>query len=110
MIAIKIEPSPLRVDSDGVVRIGHTRVTLDTVVFAFEEGLSAEEIVQQYPSLDLGDVYAAISYYLKKRDEVESYLADRRRQAEEIQRQTEARFNPVGLRERLLARRRQSGS
>ena len=105
MIAIISEPTPLRVDADGVVRVGSTRVTLDTVVFAFQEGLSAEEIVQQYPTLDLGDVYAVISYYLKRRFEVDRYLAERQSEAEEIRRQNEARSGTPEIRKRLLARR-----
>lgn len=105
MIAITSEPIPLRVDTDGVVRVGNTRVTLDTIVLAFQEGLSAEEIVQQYPTLDLGDVYAVISYYLKRRSEVDSYLAERQSEAEEIRRQNEARSGTLEIRKRLLARR-----
>lgn len=48
---------PLASDCDGVVRVRDTRVTLDTVVSAFCDGATPEEIVQQYPSLDLADVY-----------------------------------------------------
>jgi len=87
------------------VRVGETRVTLDTVIAAFEEGATAEEIVYQYPSLDLADVYAVLSYYLQQRDEVEAYLRQRRRQAAAVRRQNEARFDPHGIRDRLLARR-----
>ncbi len=43
---------PLKVDKDDVVRVGGTRVTLDTVVTAFQAGATADEIVQQYPSLE----------------------------------------------------------
>ncbi len=55
-LLITPEPTPLQTDTNGVVRVGGTRVTLDTVVYAFEEGTTAEEIVQQYPSLQLGNV------------------------------------------------------
>ena len=58
------EPPPLHEDQDGVVRVGGTRVTLDTVVEAYEEGATPEEIVLQYSSLKLSDVYATIGYYL----------------------------------------------
>ncbi|MEP0758427.1 DUF433 domain-containing protein [Trichocoleus sp. DQ-A2] len=43
--------------------MGGTRVTLDTVVAAFNSGATAEEIVFQYPSLQLANIYAVISYY-----------------------------------------------
>ena len=48
-LVIAAEPIPLEADSDGVVRVGGTRVTLGTVVAAFQEGATAEEIVFQYP-------------------------------------------------------------
>lgn len=41
---------PLETDADGVVRVGDTRVTLDTIIMAFTDGATAEEIAQQYPS------------------------------------------------------------
>lgn len=104
-ISVNAEPVPLLTDKDGVVRVGGTRVTLDTVVAAFNDGATAEEIVQQYPSLQLADVYAVISHYLRNRSEVEKYLRKRQKQAEEIRKQNEARFDPAGIRERLLARR-----
>jgi uncharacterized protein (DUF433 family) len=104
-LVIAAEPIPLEADADGVVRVSGTRVTLDTVVAAFEKGATAEEIVFQYPSLDLAHVYAVIAYYLQQRPQVEAYLRRQRAQADEIQKQNEARFDPNGIRERLLARR-----
>lgn len=99
------KPPPLRIDGQGAVRVGNTRVTLDTVVGAFQAGCTAEEIVRKYPSLDLTDVYAVITYYLWYREEVDAYLEERRERAEEIRRQNERHTPPPGLRERLLARR-----
>ena len=69
------ELMPLQVDSDGVMRVGGTRVTLDTVIAIFEQGATAEEIVQRFPTLDLADVYFAIGYYLRHRQEVDDYLS-----------------------------------
>jgi uncharacterized protein (DUF433 family) len=66
-LVIDSEPVPLAVDVEGVARVGGTRVTLDTLVAAFEQGATAEEIAQQYPSLGLADVYAVIGYYLRRR-------------------------------------------
>jgi uncharacterized protein (DUF433 family) len=100
----------LRTDQDGVIRVGGTRVTLDTVVATFKEGATAEEIVQQYPSLQLADVYFVLGYYLRQREEVEGYLQQRQAQAEQIRRQNEQRFDPSGVRDRLLARRTPSAS
>lgn len=100
----RAEPVPVQMDSDGVARVGGTRVTLDTVVFSFNNGATAEEIVQQYPALKLADVYATIAYYLRAKEEVDSYLRQRQSQAEAVRRENEARFNPIGIRERLLSR------
>ncbi len=103
-LVIADTPTPLKTDTDGVVRIGNTRVTLDTVIAAFKEGASAEEIVAQYPTLSLANVYAVISYYLQQQPKVEAYLSQRQRKADEVRRQNEARFDQQGIRERLLAR------
>ena len=105
-ISIAMEPIPLAIDAEGVIRVGNTRVTLDTVVATFVEGATAEEIAQQYPSLDLADVYAVIAYYLRKRPEVEDYLHQRQQQAEDVRKQNESRFPPQGVRSHLLARQR----
>jgi uncharacterized protein (DUF433 family) len=104
-LVITTEPIPLETDADGVVRVGGTRVTLDTIVAAFKDGATVEEIVYQYPSLNLADVYSVIGYYLQQRAEVEAYLRRRQQQADEIRRENEARFDPRGIRDRLLARR-----
>jgi len=98
-------PVPLQTDADGVVRIAQTRVTLDTLVAAFSEGATAEEMAHQYPCLRLADVYSVIGYYLTNRSEVEAYLRERERRGAEVRKENEARFDPQGVRERLLARR-----
>jgi len=98
-------PLPLTVDKHGVARVGGTRVTLDTVVRAFTRGATAEEIAQQYPSLSLSDIYATISYYLQHREEVDQYLAKRKKQAQAVKRENQKRFDMHEIRERLLARK-----
>lgn len=98
-------PIPLAVDERGVIRVGGTRVTLDALVAAFSAGATAEEIVQRYPSLDLGDVYAAIGFYLHRREEVDAYLRQQEERAILVRQQHAARFDQSGIRERLLARR-----
>jgi uncharacterized protein (DUF433 family) len=97
---------PVKTDADGVIRVAGTRVTLDTVVAAFEAGAAAEEIVQQYPSLPLADVYAVIAYYLHHRAEVGAYIAQRQQYAASVRKDNEQRSDRSGVRERLLARRR----
>jgi uncharacterized protein (DUF433 family) len=98
---------PLRLDDDGVVRVGGTRVTLDTLVHMFENGAAPEEIAHAYDCLALADVYAAISYYLKNRVEVQQYLSARQVQATQT-RQKNTGPDQHGIRERLLLRQKGS--
>jgi uncharacterized protein (DUF433 family) len=57
--------------------IRNTRVSLDSVVYRFLEGLSPETIQADcFPALTLDQVYGAISYYLAKRSEVDRYLQE----------------------------------
>jgi uncharacterized protein (DUF433 family) len=100
------ETTPLQKNEDGVIRVGGTRVTLDTVVHAFNEGSAAEEIVFQYPSLDLADVYTVIAYYLRHQAEVDSYLREQEEESQRVRQENEARSDMRGIRERLLARRK----
>ncbi len=79
-------------------------VTLDTIIAAFKDGATAEEIVHQYPSLALADVYSVIGHYLRRTEEVEAYLQQRKVQADTVRKQNEMRFDPHGVRDRLLAR------
>jgi uncharacterized protein (DUF433 family) len=102
---MSIEPLPLTTDPNGVVRVGGTRVTLDTLVAAFREGMTPEGIVEQYPTLGLADVYSVIGYYLSHSDEVDEYLRSRQQVAADVRHENEARFDPKGIRDRLLARR-----
>lgn len=95
--------------ADGVIRISGTRVTLDTVMGAFAEGASAEDIAGQYPSVPLGDIYEVIGYALRHADEVERYLAGRRAAAQAVRAEAERRFPPDGIRARLLARAETDG-
>ena len=97
---------PLKVDKDGGIRVSRTRVTLDTIVAAFLEGLTAEEIAVQYPVVPLADVYSVIGYYLRQKSKVQAYLKRREKFAEQVRTQNEERFNQSGIRERLLAKKK----
>ena len=55
VLAPTTEVIPLAVDANGILHVGNTRVTLDTVLAAFADGTTAEEIVQQYSSLSLAE-------------------------------------------------------
>ncbi len=99
------EYMPLTVDESGVVYIGGTRVALEIVVEAYQQGETADEIAAAYSSLKLADVHAVITYYLRHKEAVEQYVEERRRDAAAVRAQIEAELAPRDLRERLLLRR-----
>lgn len=101
MLAVA-EPIPLQEDADQVIRVGGTRVPLETVIETFEAGATPEEIAQDFPVLRLDDVYAVITYYLRHRQESQAYLEKRRAAAEEVRKQVEAMPSHAAFRERLL--------
>lgn len=102
---IEPEPVPLVRDEAGRLMVPGTRISLDVLVAAFKRGKSPEAIHDAYETVSLADVYAVLAYYLRHRGEVETYLAQQDREADEIQAQVEAEFPlPEGLRARLLAR------
>ncbi len=97
-------PSSLRADADEVIRVGDTRVTLDTIVARFHQGDAAEQIAIDFPLLDLADVYSVIAFYLRHQAEVDAYLRQERQEGDAL-RQQWARTSSVGeIRARLLAR------
>lgn len=104
-ISLVTKPVPLRTDDAGVLRVGDTRVSLDSVLAAFNTGSTAEEIVQQYDVLALADVYSVLGYYLDNQHEFDSYLATRKTKREQLRQELETRYQPQGIRQRLLARR-----
>jgi len=104
-LLVESPPVPLRTDEHGVMFVGRTRVPLDSVVFAFNQGSSPEEIVMSYPTLELVDVYAIVNYYLHNRSEVDGYLSQREIEGVRIREENEKRFPKAGIRARLLARR-----
>lgn len=78
---------------DGFYLTG-TRVSLDSIVYAFLRGQSPESIAQSFGPLSLVQVYAAITYYLKNQVAVDAYLKERTEKFEEL-RQRARRENPL---------------
>jgi uncharacterized protein (DUF433 family) len=106
MSTLITETIPITKDNDGILRVGDTRVTLETVVSAFKEGETAEDIVSAYPSLSLADVYTVIGYYLHRQTEIEEYIREQAVRSAEVRIENEKRFAQKGIRERLLARKK----
>jgi uncharacterized protein (DUF433 family) len=103
-LVLECESPPLREDETGAIRIGDSRVLLELVIRAFQDGASPETIVQRYSTLSLSDVYITIGYYLRHQQEIESYLNERERLAESVrQRFAEIQPDLNLIRARLLA-------
>lgn len=111
-MSLIVEPQapPLTTAPDGGMRVSGTRVPLETVVQAFYLGSTPEEIVQDFPTLTLAQVYAVLAYYLAHQDAVDAYVAERDDRREQARRSHEARFDPIGILARLLARAQQPPS
>jgi uncharacterized protein (DUF433 family) len=90
-------------EDGGVVRVGESRISLDLVVEQYKNGMTPEDLVRAYDTLVLSDVYAAIAYYLRHRDEVEAHLKRRAEEAESLRKKIEGE-KPRLSREELLAR------
>jgi uncharacterized protein (DUF433 family) len=107
------EQIPIRTDEHGRLRVGNTRVLLDLVIYSFRLGHTPETITEQYSSLSLDDVYLAIGYYLRHRDEIETYLRQQEAEAEAFRQAYEQEHPPKLTRaillERLEAKRKASG-
>jgi uncharacterized protein (DUF433 family) len=67
---------------DGAYRIADTRVSLDSLVYLFREGMSAESMVESYPDLTLEQVHGTLAFYLANQSEIDAYLAEGEHAAE----------------------------
>ena len=107
-LALTPPPLPLAPDDHGVVRVAGTRVTLDTIIGAYKQGRSAEELAQDYPTVPKSAIYATIAYYLSAQEDVDAYLRARTDQAAKVRAEVEQWSPSTGLRQRLLERRKAS--
>lgn len=102
---LSLGPLPLEMDKTGTVRVGGTRVTLDTLIAVFNQGEAPEQIQYEFPGIGLADVYLTIGYYLRRKREVDAYLKQRDLEAEALRGEIEAHQDTQGLRERMQALR-----
>jgi uncharacterized protein (DUF433 family) len=73
---------------ESVYRVAGTRVSLDSLIYLFREGVSAESMVESYPALTLEQVHGALAFYLTNQKELDAYLAEGQRDAEWQRRQS----------------------
>lgn len=97
-------PVPLYEDPPGVLRVGRSRVLLELVIRAHQRGASPQDIARMYNTLDLGDVYAVVAYYLVHPAEVDEYLRKCDEEADAVRRKIESSQRPGPSKEELLAR------
>ena len=76
---------------EGGWRIADSRVSLDSVVCAYWEGMSPEAIVEEFPTLSVEQVFGAIAFYLRNRQEVDDYLAQQNEKWKELAAQSALR-------------------
>lgn len=100
---------PLRVDESGTIRVGGSRITLDLVVEQYHNGMTPEDLVRAYDTLYLPDVYAAIAYYLRHREEIDAYMRHREDEAAVLRAKIEAERGPQLTKAELLARLKAKG-
>ena len=86
--------------SDGYW-IEETRISLDSIVYAFLNGESPENIAQNFPLLSLEQVYGAITFYLANRETVDTYLAEG--ESDFLRLQSACRANSPLLHQKLKA-------
>ena len=103
---LQAESPPIREDGDGALRVGDSRVLLELVIRAFQDGATPEVIVQRYSTLALPDVYAVVTYFLRHRAEIDAYLEQREMAAEQVRQRIEMQPGDLSeIRARLLAKR-----
>lgn len=104
-IILQSEAPPLCWDASGGLRIGRSRVLVELVIHAFQDGATPEAIAQRYPTATLADIYAVIAYYLRHREEIEAYLDAREQRADEVRQNIEPHQGDLSdLCQRLRAR------
>ena len=90
-------------ERDGNYYVAGTRVSLDSIVYAFHRGESPETICQNFEVLRLEEVYGAIAYYLARQPDIDAYLLRQSEKWAEGRRHEEPL--PVDPRERLMRAR-----
>ena len=91
-------------NTDGVYRLAGTRVSLDSIVYAFWRGQTAESIAQSFPALTLEHVYGALTFYLANRSEIDAYLKEAEAEFEAM-RQASRERDPMFYQKLVDARR-----
>lgn len=101
------ESIPIHQDEQGQLRVGESRILLDLVIYAYHQGNTPETIIDNYPTLTLDDVYFALGYYLRHRDQIDMYLSEQEAEIERLRQHDLIHHPPKLTREILLERLKQ---
>ena len=96
--------SPLHLDNRGAIRVIGSRITLDTLMGAYQRGDTLEEIHEGFPSLSLAQIKGVIAWYLNHRTEADEYLAKGDAEEEELIKRLQSQPRDKELRELLMQR------
>jgi len=104
--SIEAEVPPIRIDQSGALRVGNSNVLVVLVIAEYQQHRSPEEIHEDYPTTTLADVYGVIAYYLRHQAEMDTYIAEYEREADQLRRKIEAEHGPFleELRRRIAER------
>ena len=111
-LTLKAIPVPLRDDGRGGLRVGQTRVSLESVWHLHQQGASSADIVRAFDTLHLADVHAVLAWALRYAEDVDAYLKRRDEEAVQVRHQLEeagltlTEQQSAELKAKLLARRR----
>jgi uncharacterized protein (DUF433 family) len=87
------------------IRIKGHRLGIEDIIELFHEGYSPEEMTHHFPGLALEKAYAAVTYYLHHRAELDAYVKRIREQSEAEYQAWLADPNPPPVIQRLRALR-----
>ena len=81
---------PLTLTESGTIHVTGSQVALESVVYQYQQGNTAEAILESFPSVKLADIHAVISYYLNHRDQVDEYVHDQQKRASTVREDNES--------------------
>ena len=92
-------------ERNGGLYVAGTRVSLDSIVQCFNDGMSPETILGEFDTVTLAQVYGAIAHYLENQAAVDVYRVRQKQRSERMRRAAEPL--PADLRKRLETAREQ---
>jgi uncharacterized protein (DUF433 family) len=100
----------LEVRSPDDIRVAGTRVGIEHLLSVYLDGITAEELAVQFPTVSLEQIYGVLAYYWGNKEEVDAYLTRWRQGCDERYQASKARpESEVVKRLRQIAQKRRAG-